>query len=303
MNTTSITAVDSQHFTLNDGPTKQCGGFDGVANASIASGGGQTFSGVTSGEDVTALPSGHTNTAVLRASTTTGAFLGHKAANGTPTARRAVRFYKYYSSTYNSQSNSGDSCNANKLAQFGGPFIQGPMFTFEGGTWTIYDVNTALNSNQSVDCCNGPGPGNAQNGPSLSGLLGKWWRIEIVTRNASPSGVGTTWQMYIKNVTDNGSELLVLDTSQTMSGTGNNWTTTQTTGLHPVDPIDTMTINFFRSTNGATPCAGFASYSHYLMAAWSTDAGQRIGAATEIEGGSSDTTPPSAPTGLYLIKR
>jgi len=45
-----------------------------------------------------------------------------------------------------------------------------------------------------------------------------------------------------------------------------------------------MTIDMFRATNGATPCAGFASFSHFLYAAWPTDAGQRIGAAKEVEG-------------------
>jgi len=217
--------------------------------------------------------------------TENGAFFGHRAAAGVPTARRAIRFYKYYSTAYNSQSNSDSSCNANKLAQFGPQWPQGPIFTFEGGNWSIYDINTSLGWNQSADCCNGPGPGNSDTGPDLSGLLGNWWRIEIVMHNAAPSGPGTTFDMYLKNVTTNGPELHVLDTSQTMSGVGNDWTLTLATGLHPtLGNVDAMTIDMFRATNGATSCAGFASYSHFLYAAWSTDAGQRIGAAMEVEG-------------------
>src|SRR5204862_4328777 len=56
--------------------------------------------------------------------------------------------------------------------------------------------------------------GNRDAGPGLSGLRGNWWRIEIVMHNAAPSGPGTTFDMYIKNVTTNGPELHVLDTSQ-----------------------------------------------------------------------------------------
>lgn len=302
LDATTITAVDSQHFRFNDGSTKLCERGDGVAAASINSGAGQVFSAVTSGEDITALPSGHTNTAVMRANTTNGIFVGHNAPNGTPTARRSIRFYKYYSSAYNSQSDTGSSCNANKIAQFGQEFIQGPMFTFEGGTWTVYDIGTSLGWNISADCCNGPGPGNAQNGPSLSGLKGKWWRFEIITHNAATTGAGTYWEMYVKNVTDNAAELKVLDTSQTMTGVGNEWTSSLATGLHPTGTLDTMLINCFRSTNGGTPCAGFASYSHYLYAAWDTDAGQRIGAASEIEG-LSQWTPRFSPSLLRRVSQ
>lgn len=286
MDTTSISdSGDGQHFKLNDGASKVCS--SEVSGYAIDAGSGQTFNGVTSGADITALPAAHTNTAVLRADTTTNAFLGVSGVNipgSVPTARRSIRIYKYWSSTYNAQSNSGDSCNANKIAQFGKSTFSGPMFTTEGGAWTIYDINTAYSTNVSVDCCVGPGPGNAQDGPSLTGgLRGKWWRIEIITHNAASGGPGTTWQMYIKNVTDDADELLVLDTSQAATGQG--WLSpTHTADLHVTGDLDTMLINMFRSTNGATPCAGFASYSHYLYAAWDTDAGQRIGAATEIEG-------------------
>jgi hypothetical protein len=266
---------------------KQCGGHNGVPNAPLAtsSGSGMASTAVSSGEDIAALPADHTLTFVLRMATQNGAFFGHKAAAGVPTALRAIRFYKYYSTAYNAQTNTGSSCNGNKLAQFGPSFPQGPIFTTEGGDWSIYDINTSLGWNQTVDCCSGPGPGNLAVGPSLSGLRGNWWRIEILMHNAAPGGTGTTFEMYIKNVTTNGPELRVLDTSKSMNlGIGNVWTLALTTGLHPTSNIDAMTINTFRSTNGAVACAGFASISHFLYAAWPTDAGQRIGAAKEVEG-------------------
>jgi hypothetical protein len=46
--------------------------------------------------------------------------------------------------------------------------------------------------------------------------------------------------------------------------------------------------------------------SHYMMAGWTSDAGQRIGAAVEIEGGGGGGTPPpldsppAAPTNVKI---
>jgi hypothetical protein len=300
MNTNSwVDAGSAQNWNPADTTSsdKQCGDFNGVANAPLAGGGAPTAA--SSGEDIAALPVGHTLTYVLRMATTNSSFFGHAAAPGVPTALRAIRFYKYYSTAYNAQSNTGSSCNANKLAQFGPSFPQGPIFTIEGGDWSIYDINTLFGWNQTVDCCQGPGPGNQAVGPSLSALLGNWWRIEILMHNAAPGGPGTTFDMYVKNVTTNGPELHVLDTSQTMNnGVGNVWTSALATGLHPVSNIDAMTINTFRSTNGAVACTGFASISHFLYAAWPTDAGQRIGPATEIGEGTGSPLP--APTNLRV---
>src|SRR5437867_4259560 len=123
---------------------KQCGSYNGVANAPLSTSGGVQSTPASSGEDIAALPADHTVTFVLRMATENGAFFGHRAANGVPTALRAIRFYKYYSTAYNAQSDTGSSCNANKLAQFGPGFPQGPIFTFEGGQWTIYAINTSL---------------------------------------------------------------------------------------------------------------------------------------------------------------
>ena len=50
---------------------------------------------------------------------------------------------------------------------------------------------------------------------------------------------------------------------------------------------------------------GGVGLSHLMIAGWDTDAGQRVGAAAEIEGalgggGGGDVTPPPAPTNLRL---
>lgn len=294
LNTNSFAFVPSAWWNPGDTMTKEC---VTEAAGAIQDGSGFQYTAVTSGEDITHLPPGHTNTFVLRdTSTAMGGFIGSKFPSSAPTQRRAIRFYRYYSTDYTFAGESG-CLNSNKIAQFGRAFYEGPMFTVVGGVWTIYDINTAFGWNVSIDCCVGPGPGNYDNGPATSAMKGKWWRFEIITHNAAPGGTGTYFEEYIKNITDNGPELHVLDTSQTATyPVGANWSTAQATNLHiSGGNLDTMLVNSFRGVG----CSGFASTSHFLAAAWNTDAGQRIGAALEIEGGG-DVTPPLAPANLRV---
>ncbi len=128
-------------------------------------------------------------------------------------------------------------------------------------------------------------------GPSPSAIKGKWLRYEIVVHNAAPTGPGTTFEVFLKNVTDNQPEIRIIDSSVAEG----QWTTALATMLHPTATISTMTINGYR----AGSCTGFAAYSHYLAAAWSTDSGQRIGAAHELEG--MDSVPPAPPTNVRVV--
>src|SRR5712692_1493750 len=103
MNTNSwVDAGNVQNWDPGDTTSsdKQCGSYNGVANAPLSTPGGAESSPASSGEDISALPAGHTVTNVLRMNTITGGMFGHRAAAGTPTARRAIRFYKYYSNAY-----------------------------------------------------------------------------------------------------------------------------------------------------------------------------------------------------------
>lgn len=275
------------------GSDKQCNGADEVGAGALISGTSLAGSGVNSGEAITRLPVGHTNTWVFKnTNPDVGTFLGHHDNVGSPTARRAIRFYRYYSDDWTSHG----GCNSNKVAQFGTSFPQSPVFTSEAGPWS-WSVGPQGGDgwNQTIDCCSSGGPGNAGTVPSPSEMRGKWWRIEIVIHNAASGGAPTTFQAWVKNVTDNGAEQLVMDTSQTNA----QWTSTMATNLHRTSTMNFMGIDNFRSSNAAT-CFGFTAHSHFLYAAWSTDAGQRIGAASEIEGGGGDTTPPAPPTNLRL---
>lgn len=272
-------ALNNIWFDPADTTTKECSTSGVVAGGALEDGSGFRYSAASSGEQITNLPAGHTNTYVLKVNDGGGGqFFGHKYSGSDPTARRAIRFYKYYSSNYDWV---GGAClNSNKIAQGGwnGAGTGGPMMTETAGTWSFYDINTLYGWNQSVDCCSGPGPGESETGPSLSSLRGKWVRYEFILHNATTSGT-TRFEWYMKNVTDNTPEIRLVDTSISNA----QWTSTNASTLGFTTVMDEFSINMFR--NGT--CAGSAAFSHYLAAAWSSDAGQRIGAATEIEGGSS----------------
>jgi len=78
---------------------------------------------------------------------------------------------------------------------------------------------------------------------------------------------------------------------------GFNWTSTNATTLrHSGGQIGSFGAEYFR-TGG---CPGFFASSHYMYAAWSTEAGQRIGAATEVEGGRGPG--PAAPPSLTVTQ-
>jgi len=304
LNTNTYNNVSGgQFFDPADSTTKQCS-TSGIGNAFVEDGSGFRYQAVSSGEAITALPAGHTNTWILRTLDGGGGqFAGTRFPGTAPTARRSFRFYKYYSTNY-AWVGDGGCLNGNKLAQLSSSFaggspsdVQGPVVTETAGTWSFYGVEISTGYNQNgLGCCSGPGPG-AQIGSnvSLSSLRGKWVRYEIVIRNAATTGTGTVFEFYRKNVTDNGPEYKYVDSlNPTTMADLVNWTTALATNLHPIKTIDHVAVDWFR--NGT--CAGFAGLSHFAAAAWSTDAGQRIGPAVEIEGGSAP--PPSSPVSVIL---
>ena len=291
---------DPADTTVSD---KQCSSSGVAVGAAYESGSGFTLVPTNSGEAITNLPAAHTNTWVL-ATPSNGAggqAFGGKDAGGTPTARKAIRFYQYYSTNYSFVGENGGAClNSNKVAQLGwnGALTGGPIFTITAGTWSFYAVEISTNWNQNGNgCCAGPGPGATGAGPSLAAAKGKWFRYEIVIHNSATTGAPTTFDWFIKNITDNTAEVQVVNSAvATTMPDSVNWTTALATTLHPTNTINELSIDMFR--NGT--CTGFAAYTHYLSAAWATDAAQRIGAATEIEGSGTDTTPPAAPTGVTI---
>lgn len=235
-----------------------------------------------------------------------GQFVGTQYTASNPSARRAFRYYLYWSPTYEFYTN--PTCvNSVKIMQFGHnstlSFIFEPAGSyFATGAWIGWSFGAFSGMDQ------GPGdPANAGLG-TPSYLRGYWFRIEAVTTNNNASDPAPfTFKVYMKNVTLNTPEQLIIDSTVPTAQRGTPassfppWSSTMATTMHPTsgDNMDQMYINLFRRDT----CSGYKGMSHLLFAAWSTDAGQRINAATEIEGGSGgDTTAPVSPANLRVSR-
>jgi len=142
--------------------------------------------------------------------------------------------------------------------------------------------------------------------------VGKWYRYEVVLRRMTTGSTSVILEAYRKNVTDNKAEFKIIGTSIARTGCncsgpsfddlGNGGSTT-TLKTPNQTQLTRVAPNLFRNDDGAHKCGSWRAYSHMLVAAWSTDAGQRIGPATEIEssGGATVNTPratPAAPVTL-----
>ena len=299
LNTNSYTQIQANaFFAANDGGTKKMTLAPGTYSNAVGEDPGNfagRYSFPNSSGDATmfaALPSGHSVTFVLK--TPSGNdhadFLGHKFGSGDPTARRSMRWYQYFASGWEL---SGGAClNSGKIFELGNEGA--PMVFTSAGNHQIYGFNDCNIS--PFDCCNG-GPGSQAFSMSPATMNGKWWRFELVVRNALSTGGVTIVELWRKNVSDNGTNTKVLDTAATAYGPGtggNNWTSTQATTLKPRSRLDAFRVTPWRNGN----CGGYLGYSHLLAAAWSTDAGQFIGAAAEIEGGLPAPTNIPAPANL-----
>lgn len=290
LNTNSYTEVSSAYWAANDTTTKKCN-LEGIAGAIISNGSGFNFQAVSSGEALTRLPAAHTNTWVLKTLDGGGGqFNGHQFA-ATNTAHIAMRWYHYYSSNHAFNNDGGGCLNSGKFLQFGA----GAPIGQHNGSPHLYGWGTTW-APGGIDCCiYGPGPSTFRDEGNAK-LKGKWWRFEAHVFNTLPTGSVTKIKVYRKNVTDNTPEELFIDTTQvTSQPVSDNWSSTLATTIKPTSRISNIWTDWFR--NGT--CSGFQAVSHYLAASWDTDAGQRIGAAVEIEGGG-DTTPPIPPTGLRI---
>ena len=169
--------------------------------------------------------------------------------------------------------------------------------------WHIYNFGSwTYNSGASVvgNCCGvGPIEPTTQAKILPTQLRGNWGRFEIVLVNraggSSPNGL--TIRLYARNVTQNGTEFLLINTTQPcpsceVEAPNNNWAWLNFNDLTPVSRLDELRLNLYRQN----VCAGYRAVSHFMIAGWDTDEGQRISAATEIEGG----VLPAAPTNLQI---
>lgn len=217
-----------------------------------------------------------------------------------PTKRIAVRLYLYHSSASLGDPNDfefiGDgACTNTKF--FGRVGIVGNLHPQNVNFYGFADWTYQGGSQQVGDCCFTGPPDTTRSGP----IRGKWMRYEMVYTNraggAAPNGI--TFKLYEKNVTDNLPEVLIVDSTvwDPNVGPNNAWldyTVNSENDLTPPSPFSDFTMNSFRQGF----CRGYRAFSHYMVAAWDTDAGQRVGPAREIEGGGGATLPqtPATPT-------
>jgi hypothetical protein len=250
----------------------------------------QTMQGVTPAQEpaaFAALPGGQSLTHLARlpmsgaGGSQGGGSFGHNRLGATFVKRVAMRWYQYYSPNYQFSSDAG--CQNNKfLVMTGGDVVsEGDL----GGNFHQYFLPNS-------ECCiAGPGPDEMAIGPH--DLRGKWWRAEfvVVNRAGGPAPNGIRYYLFLKNITDNGPELRVVDS--TYAGSVSGWVPSN--ALSPPARIDAIGSDLHRFPDGT--CAGYRTFTHFMTAGWDTDSGQRIGAAGEVEG----TVPvPPAPSNLIV---
>jgi hypothetical protein len=286
LNTNVFSRQSSAWMNPADSTTKECTMIDQYAGA-VLERNGQDLFGSNDGTVLSKLPSGHKVNYFVRPPDNHqgGLLAGHFV--GAPSQfepRFAVRWYVYLSPNFEFQGMG--QCQNSKFAESNIASHVG----MDASNMSMYNF---LDWTPSQDCCmHGPGPSMVQ---PATYFRGKWVRVEwVVTKGSGP---GTVVKMYLKNVTDNTPEVTIVDTS--LPGTELTQSSTRT----PPRRLASWVINAHRwSPSGA--CNGWEGFSHYMMAGWTTDQGQRIGPAYEIEGGggggATADVPPSAPGGVTV---
>ena len=208
-----------------------------------------------------ALPAGHKISTVIRAPEKYAGlwFLGHYFGDDQKFVKRlAVRWYRYYSPNYEMSADDSPACEQR------GKITEAQVnFTSHGAGFTAYNfLNWRPNGR---DCCNAE----QTRYPTIRQLRGRWWRFEYVMINRNGPGHNTL--LYVRNVTDKTPERLVYDFSRLSF-----WSPQFT----PPSPVRELRASQYAQGR----CAGFAAVSHFMVAGWDTEAGQRIGPADEIEG-------------------
>jgi hypothetical protein len=153
----------------------------------------------------------------------------------------------------------------------------------------------------AYDCCQvGPYNTGENPGPDITAYRGKWWRFEVVVTNRF-GGTGTGWrvQVFQKNITDGGTEARVIDSNGTNTG-GSPWSPSPSLTPPEVQTEGDFPMIFTLGPYRSGTCAGWQGFSHFMVAQWDTDTGQRIGPAYEIEGGGSLPSVPTSPSGLRV---
>lgn len=214
-------------------------------------------------------------------------------------ARMAMRAYVYHSPDYNFRDET-PPCHSK--------FLQGQV-----GAWHIENAFGQLEMYQFTnpnwgpasyfprDCCWGL-PGATASSPDHAEWKGHWFYVEnIVTKRAGP---GVRHQLYMRDISkgvtkwNGGKEALLVDWYGTTGGP-DPWTADFNQLITSSPAQVPMDLNYYREVSAGGACNGWRAASHFMIAGWDTDTGQRIGPAIEVEGpGALD--PPGAPKNLRV---
>jgi hypothetical protein len=275
---TGFTGFNDAFWNPSDSTdSKQCNGEgDGLGVGFTITRNGATLDLFGEGDAtvLSRLPAGHSVSRYLRGPDDHQGtwFTGHTFSTSTQyAARLAMRFYTYQSDDFTliNQDNPTLGCNG-KFMQFNNDLKIDQGYG-DGNMYNWYEIG-----NVEQDCCfSGPSP--------AGGQYGKHWRMRV----------------YRKNVTDNTPEVLWFDTDEPFTQ-ANPGATPITPKYGLVSAFNTFLVNFYRQENVAGQCQGYRALSYVMVAGWDTDAGQRIGAASEVEGDGSGAT---ALGNLTLLRR
>jgi List-Bact-rpt repeat protein len=266
LNMTGFSPPGPDFWNPNDSTTKECTVEAVVMGGAVV----RTSSTITVSTDATvlsALPS-HSIARFLRANNNHQGTLtiGNGLAVSSSLVRVAARWYQYYTPDF--QFAGEGSCDNAKITQ-GDNDVK--LNWEAGGSTQVYNF---LEGTPSVDCClSGPlAVGGVQN--TAAAHKGKWIRHEVVMTNRA--GPGFRIQSFWKNITNGQAEVAVIDSIQNAAIA--NWT--------PNSLMSAIMVNAhrFSAADSINGCQGNYGFTHYMYAGWTTNAGQRIGSASAVEG-------------------
>lgn len=298
LNTNVYAHPDSVNYNPADSVTKQCSAE--LTNHPIARKPG--VNDVFGSNDPTVLsklPPGHSVNYFMRAGNNhTNIFWMGEQVGSKFDKRLAMRWYWYHSPNFQFWPQGG--CTNHKRAYLENSAGNDGLIITAGSDGDGINAYNFSSWNIGLDCCGtGKGPHHGDSGPRGNEWKDRWWMFELVVSNRS-GGTGanrTRVQVFARDLTTNGPERLILDTDGTIGeGAGGQWQGPYST-LSPARRIgDRMLADLYRQDQ----CNGYYGFTHFMVAGWDTNQGQRIGPAAEVEGGSGDTTPPAAPTNLRI---
>lgn len=218
--------------------------------------------------------------------------------------RLALRWYSYHAPNYEWAYDGSTGCNNGKIAHSSNGYNTTPLMTLTthgggtGGNTSLYSFKdpgwdwlwSGHATWEGFDPGSGPRPGSPV---SCYNYRGKWFRHEVIVVNphAADSG-GYDFEYWVKNITDGTAEVCDIKFSSGCSGClalgGPNFT--WDSSIKPDANMISLHTCFYRAADGGTDCLGWQGWAYLLLAKWDTDAGQRIGAADEVEGGTGGST-------------